>query len=123
MHPEQKVVAVEGDSAFGFSGMEIEVACRYKLPITVVVVNNNGIGGGPAELPSDKPIPPSVYTPNARYERIIEAFGGRGWYVTEPEEFGKALKEALADPNPNIVNVMIDPRAQRKPQRFEWLTR
>ena len=53
VHPEQKVVAVEGDSAFGFSGMEIEVACRYKLPITVVVVNNNGIGGGPSELPSE----------------------------------------------------------------------
>ena len=43
VHPELKVVTVQGDSAFGFSGMEIEVACRFKMPITVIIVNNNGI--------------------------------------------------------------------------------
>ena len=122
VHPEKKVVAVEGDSAFGFSGMEVEVACRYELPITFIIVNNNGIGGGPSELKRDR-IPPSVYTPNARYERVIEAFGGRGLFATTPEELQSALKDALADPKPNIVNVMIDPRAQRKPQQFNWLTR
>ncbi len=122
VHPDRKVVAVEGDSAFGFSGMEIEVACRYGLPITVVVVNNNGIGGGPSEL-DPKRIPPSAYTPNARYEKVIEAFGGKGYFATTPEELEHALKEALNDPNPNVVNVMIDPRAQRKPQQFNWLTR
>jgi 2-hydroxyacyl-CoA lyase 1 len=122
VHPDQKVVAVEGDSAFGFSGMEVEVACRHRLPITFVVVNNNGIGGGLSELNPDA-IPPSVYLPNAHYERVIEAFGGRGYFVTRPEELAPALKEAFADPRPNLVNVMIDPRAQRKPQQFEWLTR
>ncbi len=122
VHPETKVVAVEGDSAFGFSGMEVEVACRYELPITFIVVNNNGIGGGPSKLDRSR-IPPSVYTPNARYERVIEAFGGRGMYATTPGELQSALKDALADPRPNLVNVMIDPRAQRKPQPFNWLTR
>jgi 2-hydroxyacyl-CoA lyase 1 len=122
VHPEKKVVAVEGDSAFGFSGMEVEVACRYELPITFIVVNNNGIGGGPSKLDRSR-IPPSVYTPNARYERVIEAFGGRGMYATTPGELQSALKDALADPRPNLVNVMIDPRAQRKPQPFNWLTR
>lgn len=122
VHPEKKVVAVEGDSAFGFSGMEVEVMCRYRLPITIVVINNNGIGGGVAELKGDR-IPPSVYLPNARYEKVMQAFGGRGWFVERPEELGSALREALADPGPTLVNVMIDPRAQRKPQPFEWLTR
>ena len=56
VHPDKKVVAVEGDSAFGFSGMEVEVACRYRLPITFIIVNNNGIGGGPTELdPNARP--------------------------------------------------------------------
>lgn len=122
VHPDQKVVAVEGDSAFGFSGMEVEVACRYQLPITFVIINNNGIGGGPGEL-DPKNVPPSAYTPNARYEKVIEAFGGRGYFVTRPDELERTLKEALNDPNPNVVNVMIDPRAQRKPQKFGWLTR
>jgi 2-hydroxyacyl-CoA lyase 1 len=122
VHPDKKVVAVEGDSAFGFSGMEVEVACRYGLPITFVVINNNGIGGGPSDLDRTR-IPPSAYTPNARYEKVIEAFGGRGYFVTEPSQLQTVLKEALADPSPNLINVMIDPRSQRKPQQFEWLTR
>jgi thiamine pyrophosphate-dependent acetolactate synthase large subunit-like protein len=102
--------------------MEVEVACRYQLPITFVIINNNGIGGGPGEL-DPKNVPPSAYTPNARYEKVIEAFGGRGYFVTRPDELERTLKEALNDPNPNVVNVMIDPRAQRKPQKFGWLTR
>lgn len=123
VNPDKKVVSVQGDSAFGFSAMEVEVACRYQLPITFIVVNNNGIGGGPTELDPERGIPPSAYLPNAHYERIIEAFGGRGHFVTTPGELGPALKEALADPYPCVVNVMIDPRAQRKPQQFNWLTR
>jgi 2-hydroxyacyl-CoA lyase 1 len=122
VHPDRKIVAVEGDSAFGFSGMEVEVACRYRLPITFVVVNNNGIGGGPSRLDPER-IPPSAYTPQARYEHVIEAFGGRGYFVTDPAELEQSLKEALADPVPSLINVMIDPRAQRKPQPFNWLTR
>jgi 2-hydroxyacyl-CoA lyase 1 len=122
VHPDKKVVAVEGDSAFGFSGMEVEVACRYQLPITFIIINNNGIGGGPSEL-DPKRIPVSAYLPNARYEKVIEAFGGKGYFVTRPDELGPALKDALADPHPNIVNIMIDPRAERKPQKFGWLTR
>jgi 2-hydroxyacyl-CoA lyase 1 len=122
VHPEKKVVAVEGDSAFGFSGMEVEVACRYQLPITFIVINNNGIGGGVDEIDPAR-VPPSVYTPRARYERVIEAFGGRGFFVEKPSELGPALSQALADPGPTLVNVMIAPRADRKPQKFQWLTR
>jgi 2-hydroxyacyl-CoA lyase 1 len=121
VHPERKVVSVQGDSAFGFSAMEVEVACRYRLDITWVVVNNNGIGGGVEEL--GDPIPPSVYTPRAHYERVIEAFGGQGYYVEKPAELERALKDAIATQGPTVVNVIINPRAQRKPQKFEWLTR
>jgi 2-hydroxyacyl-CoA lyase 1 len=123
VHPGRRIVAVEGDSAFGFSGMEVETACRYQLPITFIIINNNGIGGGVDELDPARGIPPSVYTPRARYERIVEAFGGRGFFVEKPAELSAALKEALADPRPTIVNVMIGTRADRKPQKYGWLTR
>ncbi|MBI5615765.1 MAG: oxalyl-CoA decarboxylase [Gammaproteobacteria bacterium] len=121
LNPGRKVVCLEGDSAFGFSGMEVETACRYKLPITFIVVNNNGITGGLDEL-TNPPLP-HVYTPNARYEKVIEAFGGKGWFVTTPEALKSALKAALACDVPTLVNVMIDPKAGRKPQKFEWLTK
>ncbi len=93
-HPDKRVFCIEGDSAFGFSGMEVETACRYRLPITFIVVNNNGIGAGETVL-SD-PIPPNTYTPNARYDRVIEAFGGRGFFVNTPEELRKALSASRA---------------------------
>ena len=122
VHPGRKVVCVEGDSAFGFSGMEVETACRYGMNITFVIVNNNGIGAGLPDFDRSN-VPPMVYTPQARYEKMIEGFGGRGWFATTPDELASALKEALAQTTPTIVNVAIDPRAQRKPQKFEWLTR
>ena len=122
VHPDKRVVAVEGDSAFGFSGMEVEVACRYKLPITFVVINNNGISGGPSELNPDF-IPPSSYIPNAHYEQVIEAFGGLGFFCERPEEIRPAMEQAFASGQPSVVNIMIDPRARRRPQQYGWLTR
>ena len=121
LQPKRKVVCLEGDSAFGFSGMEVETACRYQLPITFIVINNNGIGGGVETLPV--PVPPHVYTPGARYDRVIEAFGGKGYHVHTPEALREALQSALESAVPTLINVMIDPRAGRKPQKFDWLTR
>ena len=122
-HPEKKVICLEGDSAFGFSGMEVETACRYKLPIVFVIINNNGIGGGIDALPDDPfQSPPSAYTVNAGYEKMIEGFGGKGYFVRTPDELQTALKQALEEPMPSIINVMIDPHARGKPQKFAWLT-
>ena len=120
--PDRRTVAVQGDAAFGFSGMEVETACRYKLPLTVVVINNNGIGGGIAELPKDRPPPPSVYLPEARYEKVMEAFGGRTYYVENPDDLLPAMTEANEGEGPALVHVRIDPRAGRKPQKYAWHT-
>lgn len=122
IHPDRKIVAVEGDSAFGFSGMEVETACRYNLPITFIIINNNGIMIGTKDFDPQN-IPPTAYTINARYEKIIEAFGGKGYFVTSAKELSHALKEAMENPKPCIVNIMIDPLAQKKPQKFLWQTR
>lgn len=123
VHPDRPVVAVEGDSGFGFSGMEVETMCRYKMPVKIVILNNGGIGGGMGELPKDKPIPPSILTPGARYDLMMEAFGGKGLLVEDPKDLRAALDEAMAFDGPAIVNVLLDPRAGRKPQQFAWLTK
>lgn len=120
VHPDRPVVAVEGDSGFGFSGMEVETACRYKLPIKIVVLNNGGIGVGTDKLPEDKPMLPMSLTPGARYDKMMAAFGGKGLFVTDPAELRAALDEAMAFAGPALVNVLIHPQAGRKPQQFSW---
>jgi len=102
------VVAIEGDSAFGFSGMEIETICRYELPITTVVFNNNGVYRGD---PAGKPYTPTGLLRDAHYEKIIEAFGGAGYHVTDTPSLTKALTEALASGKPALINAVIDPTA------------
>jgi oxalyl-CoA decarboxylase len=109
------VVAIEGDSAFGFSGMEIETICRYGLPVTVVILNNGGvyrgdeIAAGTAASGMDPA--PTVLNARARHELMAEAFGGKGYHVTTPSELEKALTEALASNGPSIIDCELDPAA------------
>jgi oxalyl-CoA decarboxylase len=102
------VVAIEGDSAFGFSGMEIETICRYDLPVTTVIFNNNGVYRGD---PEGMPYTPTGLLRDARYEKIIEAFGGAGYHCTDTPSLTKALTEALASGKPALINAVIDPTA------------
>lgn len=104
----KKVVAILGDSAFGFSGMEVATMCRYKLPVTVVVFNNGGIYNGIGVDPSGKGAPaPTTLDINARYDKIIEAFGGDAYYVTTPEELSQALTKAIASGKPSLIDVQL----------------
>jgi len=106
-HPKRKIVAVLGDSAFGFSGMELEVICRYELPVTIIILNNNGIYAGLDKIEDIHKIPPTALLPNSRYEKIIEAFGGKGYFVTTHDQLVSSLKDAINDSHPTLVNVMI----------------
>jgi 2-hydroxyacyl-CoA lyase 1 len=121
-NPGTPVVSVQGDSAFGFSGMEIETMVRYKLPVKLIVINNGGIGGGMGPIPEGQPVPPSILTYGAHYEGMMEALGGKGFYVEHPADLRGALDEAMAFDGPALINVPIHPRAGRKPQQFQWLT-
>lgn len=123
VHPGRRVVALQGDGAFGFDGMEVEVAVRYGLPITWIVFANSGIMFGTAALPPEGPPPPHVFTPGARYDRVMEAFGGTGYHCETPQALAEALRAALAAPGPSLINVPIHPAANRAPQAFGWLTR
>ncbi|MDT3685710.1 MAG: oxalyl-CoA decarboxylase [Pseudorhodoplanes sp.] len=106
------VLALEGDSAFGFSGMEVETICRYKLPVCVVVFNNNGIYRGTDVNPTGgADAAPMVFVKDARYDKLMEAFGGVGVHVTTPDELYRAVSEAMDSGKPTLVNAVIDPAA------------
>ncbi len=106
------VLAVEGDSAFGFSGMEIETICRYNLPVCIVVFNNGGIYRGTDKNPTGgQDVAPTVFVKDARYDKMMEAFGGVGIYATSPDELSRAVKEAIASGKPTLVNAVIDENA------------
>ncbi|WP_454618128.1 oxalyl-CoA decarboxylase [Bradyrhizobium cenepequi] len=105
------VLAVEGDSAFGFSGMEIETICRYNLPVCVVVFNNDGIYRG-TDLNSAGADPATtVFVKGARYDKMIEAFGGVGVNATSPDELKRAVNAAMESGKPTLINAVIDPAA------------
>ncbi len=120
-NPNQRVICVQGDSAFGFAGMECEVAVRHGLPITWVVVNNNGIGGTPLEHFERETLPPGGLNPGTRYDKVMEGLGGVGYHCETPEQIEAALEEALTLDGPSLIHVPIDPQAKRKPQEFRWL--
>jgi oxalyl-CoA decarboxylase len=108
----QPVVAIEGDSAFGFSGMELETICRYNLPVTTIVFNNNGVYRGTDVNPTGGSDPsPTVFVKNARYDKMIEAFGGVGYNATTPAELETALLESIAKGKPALINAVIDEAA------------
>jgi oxalyl-CoA decarboxylase len=111
----KRVLAVEGDSAFGFCGMEVETICRYKLPICIVVFNNNGIYRGDGENWGGGEDPATTsFVPDARYDMMMEAFGGVGAWVTTPDELRRAVNDALASGKPTLVNAAIDPAAGKE---------
>ncbi|XP_055468193.1 2-hydroxyacyl-CoA lyase 1 isoform X2 [Psammomys obesus] len=124
--PGQRVICVEGDSAFGFSGMEVETICRYNLPIILLVVNNNGIYQGLDADTWEKmsnfqeaatTVPPVCLLPNSHYEQVMTAFGGKGYFVQTPEELQNSLRQALQDTSrPCLINIMIEPQSTRKAQ-------
>src|SRR3974390_197943 len=106
------VLAIEGDSAFGFSGMEVETICRYNLPVCVVIFNNNGIYRGTNVNPTGGPDPATtVFVKDARYDKMMEAFGGVGANATTPDELRRAVNEAMDSGKPTLINAVIDPAA------------
>jgi oxalyl-CoA decarboxylase len=105
------VVAVSGDSAFGFSGMEIETICRYKLPIAVLVFNNGGIYRGDGVNRASSDPSPTTLALDGRYDKLIEAFGGAGYDAKTPAELSAALTRALDSGAPALINCAIDPTA------------
>jgi oxalyl-CoA decarboxylase len=107
-HP---VLAIEGDSAFGFSGMEVETICRYNLPVCIVVFNNDGIYRGTDTNKAGNDPATTVFVKGARYDKMMEAFGGTGVNATTPDELKRAVNAAMDSGKPTLINAVIDPAA------------
>src|SRR5215467_993854 len=105
------VLAVEGDSAFGFSGMEVETICRYKLPVCIVIFNNDGIYRGTDTNSAGADPATTVFIKGSRYDKMIEAFGGVGVNATSPDELKRAVNAAMDSGKPTLINAVIDPAA------------
>jgi oxalyl-CoA decarboxylase len=105
------VLAVEGDSAFGFSGMEVETICRYGLPVCVVIFNNDGIYRGTDVNTATSDPATTVFVKGARYDKMMEAFGGVGINATSPDELKRAVNAAMDSGRPTLINAVIDPAA------------
>ena len=118
----EQVIAIEGDSAFGFSGMEVETICRYSLPVCVVILNNNGVYRGDEVNPTGGRDPsPLVFVKGARYEKLMEAFGGVGVVATTPAELRNAMQEAIRSRKPTLINAVIDEKAGTESGRITSL--
>jgi oxalyl-CoA decarboxylase len=105
------VVAICGDSAFGFSGMEIETITRYKLPVTVVIMNNGGIYRGDEVNSASEQAACTVFNPDSRYDKMMIALGGEGYRVTTPEELAVVLDASIKSGRPTLIDAIIDPAA------------
>ena len=118
----EQVIAVEGDSAFGFSGMEVETICRYNLPVCVVILNNNGVyRGDEVNTTGGRDPSPLVFVKGARYEKLMEAFGGVGVLATTPAELRNAMEEAIRSRKPTLINAVIDEKAGTESGRITSL--
>ena len=122
VHPDRPVIHLSGDSAIGFSGMEMETLARYNLPVKIVVLNNGGIGPGMPEIPENPMfnMRPNSLIYGARYDKVMEAFGGKGFFVEDPKDLKGALAEAMNFRGPALVNVVLSQGSARKPQAFRW---
>jgi oxalyl-CoA decarboxylase len=107
----KQVLAVCGDSAFGFSGMEIETICRYKLPVCMVVFNNNGIYRGTDTNPGGSDPAWTTFVKDSHYDLMAKAFGGEGVRVTSPDELTRAVNAAIDSRRPTLINAIIDEKA------------
>ena len=116
------VIAIEGDSAFGFSGMEVETICRYHLPICIVIFNNNGVyRGTDVNASGGADVAPTVFVKSARYDKMMEAFGGVGVQATTPAQLQEAMEAAIASGQPTLINAVIDETAGTESGRITML--
>ena len=120
--PEKRVVCVQGDWAFGFNGMDVETAARFKLPIVWVVFQNANIDKW-VRTNVEGVEDPNDFKPDIRFDIMMEALGGHGEYVDSPDEIRPALERAFDSGKASLVNVIMDPGAGRRQQEFGWLSR
>ncbi len=109
--PGKQVIVVIGDGGLGIGGMEIETALKHRLPICTLLWNNSSWGPSFDQMPMLRGrVDPFDMLPDLRYDRMFEAIGCHGEFVTQPDDVRPALMRALASGKPSLVNVIGDAR-------------
>ena len=112
--PDRPTFALCGDTGFAMSSLNLEAAVRHRIPIVVVIANNDGNCGALRQracFPANYPEKFAEFQPGLRWERVVECLGGHAEFVTEPGQIGPALARALGSGLPACLNVRIDPEA------------
>jgi thiamine pyrophosphate-dependent acetolactate synthase large subunit-like protein len=108
-HKGNPVICITGDAGFGYTAMEIDTMAKYKLPVVTIVYNNNAWGTWTGATQDPKAMPIHLFQENLRYDKLAEALGGHGEYVTRAEGFRPALERAYAiavrEGRPSVINV------------------
>lgn len=120
--PSNYVLAIEGDSAFGFSAMELETAVRYSLQLIIVIMNNSGIYHGVNNSKDKSAEPePIELSKNTRYDLMAESLGAKGYFVDDLQKLRAALESSFSDTNhSSVINVIIDPGDSNAKISFKW---
>jgi acetolactate synthase-1/2/3 large subunit len=108
-HPDRRVLIVYGDGSFGLNGFEYDTAVRFGLPIVGIIGNDAAWGQmmRPQAMLYGEDRLVATELSATRYDLVVEALGGHGECVTEPDEIRPAIERALASGKPAVVNVMI----------------
>ena len=100
----------------------METICRYDLPVCIVILNNNGVyRGDEKNLAGGADPSPMVFVKGARYDRMMEAFGGVGVQASTPAQLRAAMEEAIRSRRPTLVNAIIDEGAGTESGRITAL--
>ena len=122
--PKRKVLMVNGDGSFGLNGFDFDTLVRFDMPVVAVVGNDRQWGQilvGQQKMYGDERVVATRLADNARYDRVVEALGGHGEFVTEPDDIFPAIERAFASGKPACVNVIIDQRPEGVSGGYEFL--
>jgi thiamine pyrophosphate-dependent acetolactate synthase large subunit-like protein len=102
------VICVTGDAGIGYTIMELETASKYRMPIIVIVYNNNAWGTWSGNSRSPVTMSLHLFQENVRYDKVAEGLGAHGEYVTKPGDFRAALERcyqiAAKESRPSLIN-------------------
>lgn len=116
IYPDKKVLIINGDGAFGLNGFEFDTAIRFGLPMVSIVGNDAGWGQirTPVQAMLGEDRAPATHLALTHYERVVEALGGYGEFITDPDDIADALRRAFNSAQPACINVVLDPKGMTK---------
>lgn len=124
INPKRRVLMVNGDGSFGLNGFDFDTLVRFDMPVVAVVGNDRQWGQiivGQEKMYGPDRVVATRLGDNARYDKVVEALGGHGEFVTEPDDIFPAIERAFASGKPACVNVIMDQKPEGVSGGYEFL--